>query len=184
MCLVGNWAASPQFSRLRPKQNGLHLADDIFKCVFLKKTLCINFEFTDICKVLQVLTLLVSIVRKVIFDKIMKRDIIWYGMFYQLCRHGAAMLLKITRLMPNERPMTRSFDVFFYLRLSKQSWDWWFDMPSRSLWRHYNGSRQEQEGPDWWYLNIFFINAQSKYFIDTELVYLQRRYRWYITVTS
>ena len=37
------------------------------------------------------------------------------------------------------RPVTRSFDVFFDLRLnkplSKQSWGWWFDMPSRSLWR-------------------------------------------------
>ena len=31
---------------------------------------------------------------------------------------------------------------FFYLRLnrrlSKQSWGWWFEMPSRSLWRHCN----------------------------------------------
>ena len=24
-------------------------------------------------------------------------------------------------------------------RLSKQSWGWWFDTPSRSLWRHSNG---------------------------------------------
>ena len=39
-------------------------------------------------------------------------------------------------------PRTRSFDVFFDLRmnkrLSKQSWGWWFETPSRSLWRHYN----------------------------------------------
>ena len=26
---------------------------------------------------------------------------------------------------PAQRPVTRSFDVFFDLRLSKQSWDWW-----------------------------------------------------------
>ena len=36
--------------------------------------------------------------------------------------------------------VTRSFDVFFDLRLnnrlSKQLWDWWFETPSRSLWRH------------------------------------------------
>ena len=36
----------------------------------------------------------------------------------------------------------RSFDVFFYLRpnkrLDKQSWGWWFETPSRSLWCHYN----------------------------------------------
>ena len=41
---------------------------------------------------------------------------------------------------PAQRPVTRSFDVFFHLRLnkrlSKQSWGWWFETPSRSLWRH------------------------------------------------
>ena len=39
-------------------------------------------------------------------------------------------------------PVTRCFDVSFYLhlnkRLSKQSWGWWFETPSRSLWRHCN----------------------------------------------
>ena len=43
---------------------------------------------------------------------------------------------------PTQRPVTRSFDVFFYLRpntrLSKQSWGWWFETPSRPLWRHRN----------------------------------------------
>ena len=41
---------------------------------------------------------------------------------------------------PAQRPVTRSFDVFFYLRLnkrlSKQSSAWWFDTLSRPLWRH------------------------------------------------
>ena len=41
-----------------------------------------------------------------------------------------------------QRPVTRSFDVYFDLRpntrLSKLSWGWWFDTPSRSLWRHRN----------------------------------------------
>ena len=40
---------------------------------------------------------------------------------------------------PSQRPVTRSFDVFFDLRLnkrlSKQSRGWWFETPSRSLWR-------------------------------------------------
>ena len=39
-----------------------------------------------------------------------------------------------------QRPVTRSFDVLFDLRLngrlSKQSWGWWFEMPSRPLWRN------------------------------------------------
>ena len=43
---------------------------------------------------------------------------------------------------PAQRPMTRSFDVFFDLRLSKllskQPWGWWFETPSRPLWRHPN----------------------------------------------
>ena len=43
---------------------------------------------------------------------------------------------------PSQRPMTRSFDVFFYLRLnkrlSKQGWGWWFETLSRPLWRHCN----------------------------------------------
>ena len=41
-----------------------------------------------------------------------------------------------------QRPATRSFDVFFALRvnklLSKQSWGWWFETPASSLWRHCN----------------------------------------------
>ena len=43
---------------------------------------------------------------------------------------------------PAQRPVTRSFDVFLDLRLnkrlSKQSWGWWFETLSRSLWRHRN----------------------------------------------
>ena len=41
---------------------------------------------------------------------------------------------------PTQRPVTRSFDVFFDLRpnkrLSKQPWGWWFEPLSWSLWRH------------------------------------------------
>ena len=50
---------------------------------------------------------------------------------------------------PTQRPVTRSFDVFFDLRvnkrLSKQSWGWWFETLSRSLWRHRNETRQIQK---------------------------------------
>ena len=48
----------------------------------------------------------------------------------------------VTGEFPSQRPVTRSFDVFFDLRLnkrlSKQSWGWWFETPSCSLWRHRN----------------------------------------------
>ena len=57
---------------------------------------------------------------------------------------------------PAQRPVTRSFDVFFDLclnkRLSKQSRGWWFEMPSRPLWRHCNDTRMpsyEYEKPQW-----------------------------------
>ena len=47
---------------------------------------------------------------------------------------------------PAQRPVTRSFDVFFdqhpNKRLSKHSWCWWFETPSRPLWRHRNEKRQ------------------------------------------
>ena len=43
---------------------------------------------------------------------------------------------------PAQRPVTRNFDVFFDLRpnklLSKQWRGWWFETPSRPLWRHRN----------------------------------------------
>ena len=43
---------------------------------------------------------------------------------------------------PSQRPVTRSFDVFFDVRLNKrlstQSKCWWFETPWHSLWRYCN----------------------------------------------
>ena len=43
---------------------------------------------------------------------------------------------------PAQRPVTWSFEVFFDLRpnkrVSKQSWGWWSETPSSSLWRYHN----------------------------------------------
>ena len=51
------------------------------------------------------------------------------------------------------RPVTWSFDVFFHLclnkRLSKHSWSWWFEKPSRLLWRGCNGYRE--------YANMYYV---------------------------
>ena len=45
---------------------------------------------------------------------------------------------------PAQRPVTRSFYVFFDLRLNKrlkkQSWGWWFETLPRPVWRHSNVS--------------------------------------------
>ena len=52
-------------------------------------------------------------------------------------------LNKLTVEFPTQRPVTRSFDVFCHLHLNiplnKQSWGWWFETRSLSLRRHCNG---------------------------------------------
>ena len=61
----------------------------------------------------------------------------------------------VTGEFPSQRPVTRSFDVFFDLclnnRLSKQWWGWWFETPSCPLWRHcYAGFLIHCPLPDAW----------------------------------
>ena len=50
----------------------------------------------------------------------------------------------VTGEFPSQRPVTRSFDVIFDLRLnkrsSKQMWGWWLETPLWPLWRHCNVS--------------------------------------------
>ena len=75
------------------------------------------------------------------------------------------------RLFPTQRPVTQSFDVFFDLslnqQLSKQRRRWWFETPSRSLWRNCNdhaifwrilfapeSNMAIQYAEDRWYLHI------------------------------
>ena len=61
----------------------------------------------------------------------------------------------VTGEFPSQRPVTRSFDIFFNLRLnkrlSKQSWGWWFDTPSCPLWCHCNEvwSENNEVGEPW-----------------------------------
>ena len=48
----------------------------------------------------------------------------------------------VTGEFPTQRPVTRSFDFFFEMRLNKQlsklSWGWCFETPSCSFWSHCN----------------------------------------------
>ena len=66
----------------------------------------------------------------------------------------------VTREFPSQRPVTRSFDVFFDLflnkRLSKQSWEWWFETPWHSLWRHCSVLIWSYQGSHAIYGHIFF----------------------------
>ena len=55
----------------------------------------------------------------------------------------------VTGEFPTQRPVTRSFDVYFDLRpnerLSKQSRGWWFETLSSPLWRHRNVACRNDE---------------------------------------
>ena len=67
---------------------------------------------------------------------------------------------------PTQRPVTRSFDVFFDLRmnkwLSRQFWGWWFEMLSCPLWCRCNGL------PQWFPLAILPVAA--KLLLKVELI--------------
>ena len=79
-----------------------------------------------------------------------KQDCYWYVLFASWWRHQMETLSTylalwagnsmVTGEFPTQRPVTRSFIVFFELGLNKwlstQSLGWWFETPSWSLWRH------------------------------------------------
>ena len=53
----------------------------------------------------------------------------------------------VTDEFPSQRPVTRSFNIFFALRLKtrlSKPWGYWFETPQRSLWRHCNGTSKER----------------------------------------
>ena len=57
---------------------------------------------------------------------------------------------------PTQRPVARSFDAFFDLRLnkrlSKQSWGWWIETLLRPLWRHCDGASRSH-----WVVGTYLI---------------------------
>ena len=82
--------------------------------------------------------------------------------------------LSVNGEFPSQRPVTRSFGVWFDLylnkQLSKQSWGWWVEMPSRSLWRHFN------EDP----LNKSFSQKINVSYVEIRMF----RVKWLKTMTS
>ena len=94
----------------------------------------------------------------------------------------------VTSEFPTQRPVTQSFDVFFDLslneRLSKQSWGWWFQMPSCPLWHHDNAShvsfytpRNKVRGGVYWNnskLEWGFLNLHSLISLLSTVLLLQK----------
>ena len=74
---------------------------------------------------------------------------------------------------PTQRPVTRSFDVFFDLRLNKrldkQPWGWWFETPSWSLWRQCNVSTQQRK----------WFETNNEIITDTELLSCHTKHKIY-----
>ena len=61
----------------------------------------------------------------------------------------------VTGEFPSQGPLTRSFDVFFYLclneRFSKPSWGWWLETSRGSLCRHCNEREYKHVCEKWKY---------------------------------
>ena len=83
----------------------------------------------------------------------------------------------VTGEFPSQGPVTRSVDVSLICalnkRLSKQSWGWWFETPSRSLWRYCNETHGHQIYHTkrsfidaCTYCDALFIRADEKYFFQ------------------
>ena len=76
----------------------------------------------------------------------------------------------VTGEFPTQMPVTRSFDVFFHLclnkRLSKQSWGWWFETPSRPLWRHRKVRRQAQKNQYLSHIILHFMDFPMTQFVN------------------
>ena len=67
-----------------------------------------------------------------------RRQMATFPVILDLCAGNSP----VTGDSPSQRPVRRSFDIFFDLRLnkrlSKQSRRWWFETPLRLSWRHCN----------------------------------------------
>ena len=70
---------------------------------------------------------------------------------------------------PAQRPVTRSFDVFFYLRLnkrlSKQSRGWWFETLPRPLWRHSNADQSPSKT-----VTVRYARGRENRFIENNFI--------------
>ena len=86
---------------------------------------------------------------------------------HQMETFSALLALCLGVNSPHKSQWGGPFDVFFDLRLnkrlSKQSWGWWFETPSRSSWRHCNAKNYTYCSPFLcfivaWYRPILTLN--------------------------
>ena len=106
--------------------------------------LCENYKFAGICEVLWNYPRATTPIRLCPY---VRKGLPWWR--HQMETFFASLAIcagnsPVSGEFPAQRPVTRSFDVFFELRLnerlSKQSWGWWSETPSCPLWRHSDAS--------------------------------------------
>ena len=75
---------------------------------------------------------------------------------------------------PVQRPVTRTFGVFFDLclnkRLRKRSWGWWFESLSRPLWRHCNAIAIDQHYMMFDYRHLFQTGMLELWLIEFAII--------------
>ena len=83
---------------------------------------------------------------------------------------------------PTQRPVTRSFDIFDlrpYKRLSKKSWGWWFETPSRPLWHHYNVMALAMYSYFMTFLNTVMLHFEMQYHEKNIFGF---KFQWSVTI--
>ena len=122
-----------RLNTLRSRQNGRSSADSIFKLTLWNKNVYIFIQIS-----------LEFVPRSPIDNKSGSVKIMMTSSNENIFRVTGHLCGEFTGPgeFPAQRPVTRSFGVFFDLslnkRLSKQLRGWWFGTQSRPLWRHCN----------------------------------------------
>ena len=78
----------------------------------------------------------------------------------------------VTREFPSQRPVTRSFDVFFDCA-------WWIETTSRSLWRHYNAQNKKNRHICWTLLWIKGMELWT-WQLSTHTAVVKHPGRWFL----
>ena len=109
-------------------------------------------------------------------------------MLISLTKFDADIMTSWNGEFPAQRPVTRSYYVFSDLRLnnrlSKQSWGWWLETPSRPLWRHRSDITWIPKGYLWIQVNHNLLHSRVLFLWYTEMVRLLLTYGSLTEITS
>ena len=134
---------------LRPRQNGRQFVDDIVKDICVNENIFLRRFHWSLFLRIQLKYSSIDLDNGLVLAR--WQAIIWTNndAWWRHQMETFSVLLAISEgnspvpgEFPTQWPVTRSFDIFFDMRLnkrlSKQWWGWWFETLSRPLWRHYN----------------------------------------------